>query len=345
MSSLGGKKAKIKDVAISAGVSPAIVSRVMNNDPTLVIRDETRKNVLRIATKLMYKPSYLARGLRKNRSGLVGIMLVDFANPFSSELYRAAQETLINNDIMCVFCETREKQDTSSILVKLLNDRQVEGLIIGTVKQKDPIINLLEELDIKYVMASRSSDNSTAPSVQCDFYKGMCLAMDHLIKLGHTHIAHISGHMETTPGLLRMKGYIDSLKKYGIPLREEYIVQADFFYESGGKAMSKLLMLKEIPSAVVGCNDVVAISALKAIQESGLTVPDDISVVGFHNIMYSNIITPSLTTVDTGTYETGRKAAEILIDLINGKEILNKNVLVDANLIVRSSTAPYINKS
>lgn len=336
------KKITIKDVAKLSGVSPAIVSRVINDDPTLVVKNETRESVLRTVQQLDYKPNYLARGLRTKKSGMVGLILVDFTNPFSGQLIRGAQKALVHSGMFCMVCETKEESDIEREWIELLHDRQIEGLIIATLKQYDPIVDFLEKKNIKYVMATRLAQNSNAPSILYDIYKGMCLAMEHLIELGHTRIAHITGHLETNPGLLRMSAYADVLNKHGLPLREEYIAQANFLAESGGKAMKELLMLKKRPTAVVACNDAVAISAVQAIKEAGLVVPNDISIVGFHNIPFSKSANPPLTTIDTRTVEVGYKAAETLLNLINGKELRNNRIVTDVDFVARSSTAPYV---
>jgi LacI family transcriptional regulator len=338
------KNITIKDVANLCGVSPAVISRVINNDPTLVIKDETRESVLRTVTELDYKPNYMARGLRTKKSGMVGLMLLDFTNPFSGQLIRGVQDALENSGMFCMLCETKEESDVERKWVELLHDRQIEGLIIATAKQNDPIISILEKLNIKYVMATRMTQNSNAPSVLYDTYKGISLAMEHLIKLGHTKIAHITGHINTTPGILRMQAYTDSLKKHGLPVRKEFITQANFLGNSGGEAMKDLLQLKECPTAVIACNDAVAISAIQTMKEAGFVIPRDISIIGYQNIPYSKDVDPPLTTIDTHTAEVGHKAAMMLLDLINGNELENDQVIIDVDLILRSSTGPFINK-
>lgn len=333
------QKVTIKEVASLAGVSPAVVSRVINNDSSLLIKDETRKKVLRAVNKLQYKPDFLARGLRTKKSGMIGLMLIDFTNPFAGQLIRGAQEALVPSGKFCMTCETKEEESVSKQWIELLQERQVEGLIIATVKESDSIISLLEKYNFKYVMATRRAQNSKAPSVLYDTYKGMTLAMEHLIQLGHTRIAHITGHLKTTPGELRIKAYLDSLASHGLPIRDEYIVQANFLANSGGDAMNKLLYLKEKPTAVVACNDAVAISAIQSIKEAGLIIPRDISIVGFHNIPYSTYVDPPLTTIDTRTADVGYEAAKVLIDMINGKKPETPEKMIDVDFIIRSSTA------
>jgi DNA-binding LacI/PurR family transcriptional regulator len=334
------QKSTIKEVASLAGVSPAVVSRVINNDSSLLIRDETRNNVLQAVKKLQYKPDFLARGLRTNKSGMIGLMLIDYTNPFAGQLIRGAQDALVQSGMFCMTCETKEEESVSKKWIELLQERRVEGLIIATVKESDPIIDLLEKYNFKYVMATRRAHNSKAPSVLYDTYQGMTLAMEHLIELGHTRIAHITGHLKTTPGELRIKAYSDAHKEHGLTVRQEYVVQANFLANSGGDAMANLLKLKEIPTAVVACNDAVAISAIQSIKEFGLKIPRDISIVGFHNIPYSLYVDPPLTTIDTHTSEIGNRAAGILLDLIQGKEPGFPNQIINVDFINRSSTGP-----
>jgi DNA-binding LacI/PurR family transcriptional regulator len=330
----------MKDIAKICGVSPAIVSRVLNNDPKLTIRSDTRESVLKTVKEIQYTPNYMASGLRTKKTGLIGLMLVDFTNPFSGQLIRGTQDALSDSGILCMACETKEQPDLGIKWIEHLYERRIDGLIIATLKEEDTTIELLEKLQIKYVMASRVAMNSSAPSVSCDTYEGMCLAMRHLIELGHTRIAYIEGHVKTGPGAQRKNAYLNTLKQFSLPFHDYYIIEANYSTESGGSAMWELLKLDKIPSAVIACNDAVAISALQAIGNANLKVPDDISIIGFHNISYSSTVNPPLTTIDTKTYEVGYKAAHMLIDLINGKELENRQEKIGVVLIRRSSTAP-----
>lgn len=334
-------KVTLKDVARNAGVSPAVVSRVMNNDPSLMVKEETRQNVLKAVRDLSYTPNTIARSLRIQKSGVIGLMIVDVSNPFIGEVIRGVQEVVEQSGRFCFLCESRDDSQREAKLVQRMYDQQVEGMIVCTLKNDDPIIELLDRLDVKYVAATRTVPGLTAPAITFNHDKSIHLAMEHLIDLGHTRIGYIYGHMYTHSGVTRAAAYKAMLKQHGLPLRKEYLVESHYFAQDGYLAMQKLMQLPEPPTAIIACNDVVALSAIKAAKEAGLDIPGDLSIIGYNNIDVSAIVHPALTTIDTPAYALGMQAAKTLLNLIDGYPVDEMNVVLDTRLVERESTAPY----
>ena len=336
------KRATIKDVAALAKVSPTVVSRLLSKDSTLSVADSTRERVYTAVEQLSYVPNYMARGLRKHKTDMVGFMIIDCANPFYGEMIRGVQAPLNQRGMFCFLSETLESDKKAFQLVQLYYERQVDGLICATAKEaNDPAIAYMERMGMKYVLVTRSAKESTAPTVMYDIYDGAKCIVEHLIELGHVKIAHLTGQLQSSSSILRLNAYRDVMLRHGLTIREEYIVNTDWLAEDGYTAMRKLLSLKEIPTAVFACNDIVAISAINAVTELGLKVPEDISIVGFNNIKVCANTWPPLTTLESPAYELGKEAAALLIQLIDGDKTGEKNVtLPHGGLIIRRSTAP-----
>lgn len=331
----------IRDVAKLAEVSPAIVSRLLNHDDALSVKDETRKRVYEAAKQLNYRPHFIARTLRTRKSGMIGLMVVDFSNPFIAEVIRGIQNVISRSGRYCFLCETLDDSKRELEIIRQMYDRQVDGIILATVKENDPVIDLLRELNIKYTLATRTVPGLEAPSVVFNSVQSTTAAMEHLFSLGHRRIGYILGHEHSASGKMRLRVYRTLLEQHNVPYREEYIQKSEYFADMGYQAMERLLELEEPPTAVITCNDVVALSAMKAIRKKGLRIPEDFSVIGYNNIDVSSLVHPALTTIETPALALGEKAAEMLIQLIEDKPIQQRYVVMGTQLIIRESTGPH----
>lgn len=342
MDSQGKKRMRItiKEVAAIAGVTPAVVSRIINNDPEFTVLESTKARVYDAVTKTGYKPNPMARGLRKNRTGMVGLIIVDFTNPFYGKLIRAIQDSVEREGYACLVSENMEDNIRTRKLVDLYLERQMEGLILCTATENDPVIDYLESINEKYILATRRALNSKAPYVGFDNEKGMRDAMEYLIALGHRRIGHITGFMDTVAAHERLNGYMAVLQEYSIPHREDYIVYGDWMVGNAQKRVQDLLRLPDPPTAIIACNDVVAISALNTIHEMGLRVPEDISLIGFNNIPESANTFPPLTTIDSPTEILGQHAARLLLKVMSSDSVEATTQIIDTKLIIRGSTGP-----
>jgi LacI family transcriptional regulator len=271
---------------------------------------------------------------------MIGLMIIDCTNPFYGLLIRGVQESLNARGMLCLISESLEDSARERKLADFYQERQVDGIIVATAKEDDPTIEYLEKMHVKYIQATRRCKFSTAPSVVFDNYKGVKDAIEYLISLGHTHIAHIAGNLHTDAGQIRLKAFYDTMRHHSLPVRDDYVVEAGYIAKESQYAMKALLNIPEIPTAVLACNDVSAISALKVIHEMKLRVPQDISIIGFNNIGMTENTSPPLTTVHTPVFDLGYCASHMLLDLIDGKPIPNRDILLDTSLVIRNSTGP-----
>jgi DNA-binding LacI/PurR family transcriptional regulator len=332
------KKVTIKDVAKLAGVTPAVVSRVSNNDTTLNIREETRIKVLRAINELNYKPNAIARSLRKRSMKTIGMLITDIINPFYSQIIKGVQSAANKEDYCIILCDTNDEPEAEKKYIELLNAHFVDGIILGSSYIEDNVVDMIERLGIKYVMVNRGSSNSNAPYVKADDEGGMVKAVNYLIGLGHKKIAYLSGPLYAETAVRRLTGYRKALHEAEIQYNSGYVIEGAFDELSGYKTCKELLKNKDLPTAICCCNDLMAIGAMRAIKEAGLSVPDDISLVGCNGIWITSILATPLTTINYPLFEMGRQAFKVLMGIINKDNSIDYHVTLPSELVVREST-------
>jgi LacI family transcriptional regulator len=216
----------------------------------------------------------------------------------------------------------------------------VDGLILATARREDPIINALSAGEFPFVMVNRHTDPISGNTVVPDDYAGATVAVEHLIDLGHRQIAHITGSDEMSTGHTRTRGYVDTLHRRHLPIDPDLIVRGNFRESGGYEATRQLLALAHPPTAIFAVNDLAAGGALRAIEEAGLQVPGDISIVGFNDISTVLGTTRLLTTVHLPLNEMGKAAAERLLALITNEMMAPEPLVMPVELVVRQSTGP-----
>lgn len=329
----------IKDVAERAGVDPSTVSRIINNDPKLSVRAETRLRISEAIGELGYRPNFMARNLRLNTSGAVGMLIPDITNPSFPEMIKGAESSSSEKDLSLILCNTGDIPEKELKMVRFLLDRRVDGLLLASVHMRDETIQEVEKSGVPYVLVNRGNRKDTGAYVVADNAAGARMAVRHLISLGHRKIAHIAGFLYTDTGIERMEGYRKELNLADIPSNPEYMVEAGYTEREGYKAMRKLLLLPDRPTAVFAANDLLAMGALMAMHENGVRVPEDISIVGFDDIWVVERITPALTTVKVPLYEMGSLAMNMLFHKMKDLQVEQERIVLEPSLVVRRSTA------
>lgn len=330
--------ASIHDVAKEAGVSVATVSKVINNYPD--VSDKTRKKVSQTIKDLKYHPNVAARGLVKGRSWTVGVFVTSpFTNPFVTELLEGIKTALQNSGYDLVLLSTRF-DDTNYSFVEHCLSRNVDGVVGFGVDRDDPHLEELLESDIPTMFVDADIRGRRAGYITTENKAGTMQAVAHLAELGHSRIAFISGELDNAVGVLRREGYVEGMQNHKLDVLESYIKVSDYSMEGGTVAMSELMELQDRPTAVVCTSDMMAIGAISVIHRSGLSVPEDISVVGFDNTYYSEIFSPALTTINQNIRSIGSHAIETLITMIENTDFLPPVVTEPSNLVVRCTTAP-----
>jgi LacI family transcriptional regulator len=329
----------IKDVAERAGVDPSTVSRVINNDRGLSVRKETSLRILEVIKELGYQPNSIARNLRRQTSDAVGMLIPDIINPLFPEIIKGIESSASAKDLSVILCNTDDDPEKELKMIRFLLGRMVDGFLLASVHMRDETIAEVEKSGIPYVLVNRGNRKGSGAYVVADNAAGARLAVQHLIDLGHKRIAHIAGFLYTDTGIERLEGYRKVLNGANIPFNPEYMVETGYKEAEGYKAMSKMLRLPDRPTAVFAANDLLAMGAMLAINEKGLRVPEDISVVGFDDIWVAERITPALTTVKVSLYEMGRLAMDILFNKMKGFPLEQERIVLESSLVIRHSTA------
>lgn len=332
--------ATIKDVAQLAQVNQAIVSRIINHDETLVIRDATRARVLRAIEELNYTPSYLGRSLRANATKTLAIFVPDILNPFYAEVLTGAERAATQHGFRVMIFHTEDSQKKEEELIGMAISYHVDGFLIASSLLGSTSHDRIAEYKKPCVFLQRRAKEADADSffITADDARGVELALDYLLGLGHTRIAHIAGPGNMFSARQRKQAFCRVLSERG-SLIPEYLIDGDFKLDAGYLAMQKLLALAQLPTAVLCCNDLAAIGAINAITAGGLRVPEDISVVGFDDIWIAAQTRPALTTVRISAGDQGALAVDTIISLLKDQSIQPRTVMIPPQLVVRSSAA------
>ena len=325
------KKVNIKDVAREAKVSVSTVSRVINGSAP--VSEKLRSRVERAIKKLGYKPSYIARGLRSGKTRTIGFIIPDITNPFFPEMVRGAEDLLRKKGYTLILCNSDQDPKIESELVEMLMDKHIDGLLFTGAGKKNKKLELAVEKGLKVVFLDRIMEGVNASYVISDNYGGMKALLEHLWKVGYKSYYFINGSEETFSARVRQKAFLDFVKENNI--ESYHHIFSSFSYEAGYIYTKKI---RKIPDVIVSGNDLIAYGVIDALEEMGLDVPKDVGVTGFDDILFSKHYKPSLTTVRQPMYEMGRKAAQILITLIEKGSVKKKGYVLSTEVVIRNST-------
>jgi LacI family transcriptional regulator len=332
----GVQLATIKDVAEKSGVSTSTVSHVINN--TRFVTEETRLSVLKAIDELNYYRDVRARGLATGKTHIIGLIVSDITNPFFPELIRGA-ETLATQQGYDVFlCNTDYDPERTSSLVRRLIEKKVDGAIIMTTEMEYALIASLTSKKIPVVLLDWGITDILVSNIKENFHKGIGEAIDHLVQLGHRNIAFISGPLNMKTAKTRRDAFLSLIKKYTSAVEEPIIVEGDWKISGGELAAEKILNTPNHPTAILASNDLMAIGAMRKIKEVGLQIPKDISIIGLDDIFLASVVDPPLTTINLPRYEIGKIAWNMLNYLMQNKDEIGKEEIVDTNLTVRGTT-------
>lgn len=325
----------LTDVARVAGVSIATASRVVTG-ADYPVAPTTREKVLVAARQLGYQPNLLARSLRTERSRTIGVIADDLLSPFTPPILRGIQDFLKTVNYLALIVNSDWDPAIERDAMRTLLSRAVEGIIFVESGHLAPTAEL-ESSQKPFVYVHRLFGESIPNSIVPDDYGGAQMAVEHLLRLGHRRIAHITGPDTWHTARRRLDGYLDSLRAHGIKPDPALVIAGDWEYEAGEAATNKLLTLAPRPTAIFVANDEMALGAIAAIRNSGLRAPEDIALVSYDNRRYSRIVRPRLTTVSLPTYAMGQRAAQLLWSKLQGEEVCDAEILIPGRLYVRES--------
>jgi len=331
----------LRDVARHAGVHPATASRALNNATRSLVNEATAQRVLQVAEELGYRPNPIARGLKTNRSTTVGVLLPDLTNPLFPPIVRGIEDRLAEDGYTAVLANTDNDPTKERLHFEIMRSRQVEGFILATAERDDPLIDDLMSSDAPMVMVNRTVENERAHAVVADDRLGSRLAVDHLVALGHTQIAHIMGPERLSTARNRLEGFLAGMRQHVVDADDDLIEIAGAFTEvEGARAFRRLLDRKAKFTAVYAANDLLALGCFDIMEEKGIGCPDEVSVVGYNDIPFMDKLRPALTTIRVHQYEIGVHAANLLLARLENPHAPPQTLMLKPELIVRDSTAP-----
>jgi len=328
----------IKDIAKELNISVATVSRALRD--TYDVSHETRQQVLDKALELNYKPNYNAIGLVTNSSHNIGVVLPAVVNYYFSTVISGIQEVAYKYGYNIVLYLTNDSAEREKSILSDISPGNIDGLLLCVSSESDQNehITKVVNMGIPIVFFDRVASNIGTSKVMQDDFNGAYAAVDHLIKSGYKKIAHITGPSTLLFTEKRMEGYLLALKDNNFPVKKEWIINSGFTQNCGSADMIQLLKCKEKPDAVFAVNDRKAIGAMMTLKKKKIKIGKQIGIIGFTNDPMSEIISPSLSTVEEPGMEIGRKSCELLMKHIFKKYFIAEEVILPTKLIIREST-------
>jgi DNA-binding LacI/PurR family transcriptional regulator len=326
---------KLEDIARETGFSISTVSRVLSNS-NYPVSESIREKVLQVADTMGYQPNIAARSLRTDRTNTIGIIVDDLLSPFTPPIVRGIQDYLNEHGFLSLIVNSDWDPNQEQAAIKTLLSRPVDGIVFVEYSHQTHS-DELEHSNKPHVFVHRLFSSPIKNSVVPDDYYGASLASEHLIQLGHRRIGYINGPENWHTCRARQQGYQDTLASHHLAFDPLLVQPGDWEIESGYAATKNLLSLAERPTAIFAANDAMALGAIYAIQDSRLSVPDDIAVVGYDNRNFTKTVRPRITTVSMPVIEMGGVAAELLLRQIAEGRKEEEEIKVKGQLIIRET--------
>lgn len=327
----------MKDVAETAGVSTATVSRALMNPDK--VSTSTRQKVEKAILAVGYMPHALSRNIKRHESRTILVMIPDICDPCVADVLQGVENIALQHGYLVLIGNCSQYKQQEPTFTSLLIAKQIDGMLLLSTKlpfnvSKDERRNLPP-----MVMANDFAPDLELPTVHIDNLTAAFQAVHYLHKIGHRQIACVAGQEQMLVSHYRLQGYIQALRRNGISIENHYIIRSEFTYEAGAQALSSLMALQKPPTAIFCHSDVTAIGVLSQAKKMGLRVPHDLSIVGFGDIKLAQYCDPPLTTVALPRFQIGQQAMLLLLDQLQGREVSSGSRLLDSELIIRNSTA------
>ncbi len=334
----------LKDIAKQVGRSVTTVSRALAGYED--VSPVTRERVRQVALELGYEPNITARQLQKRRTDTVALILPTFgprlSDPFFSEFLAGVGNEAARQGFDLLVSTHPPGDEEKEAYLKSIRSRRVDGFIIVRTRRQDARIDMLREHNFPFATFGRIEAGNGFPLVDEDSEIGMQLVVEHLIEQGHTRLACIAASSELMLAHYRLKGFVNALNVHSLSVDNTLIVEGDLTQRSGREAAGHLLDMSQPPTAIAACNDLMALGAMSAAQERGLIVGKDVSITGFDDIPLAEHAHPPLTTICQPIYKIGSMVCEMLIKVIEGKQIAEQQVILQPSLVIRQSSGFYL---
>ena len=332
--------ANMKEIARIAGVSLGTVSNVLSG--SAVVREPLRKRVMDAVDALDYQPSQLARGLRRDKTNMIGMIIPDVTNPFFPAVVRGAEDVAFANGFRLVLCNTDNDHAKELVHLNELRTYLPAGLIVIPSNFSDLTAQAesYRKSGTAVVCVDRLPRNWAGDTVTADNQKGAYEATNYVLRQGHKQFAMILGPRDFTNVQDRLKGFKKALHESKIQANPEYLQEATFDQQGGYAKTMLLLRMIPRPTVIFAGNDMIAFGVLLALRDSGLRCPADISLIGFDNLELAEMTSPPLSSVAQPGYQMGLTAAQILVDRVRGDKGPFKHIVLETALKIRDSVAP-----
>ncbi len=332
--------ATLKDVATRAGVSIATVSRVINEPEKVKL--ETRMRVERVIRQLNFTPSRVARRLRARRKTgeLLAVLIPDIQNPFYVDVVRGIDEVAAERGFGFMMSSFSHDPKRASQYIRLILSESIDGLIVGPPPQHQKLLVRIWRSGVPMVCIDRPLEGAEVDTVVVDNREGARSAVQYLTSLGHRRIGLICGPVEIPTYRDRRLGYLDALREAGIEADPELIRVGDSTRYSGHDLAEELLSLPDPPTALFTTNNLITLGALEVLHARGIRIPEQVSIVGFDDMYWSNSLNPPLTAVSQPGYEIGRRAAELIVERIAHPDRMPVRLVLKTELKIRASCGP-----
>ncbi|AFJ63151.1 transcriptional regulator [Bacillus velezensis YAU B9601-Y2] len=327
----------IYDVAREANVSMATVSRVVNGNPN--VKPTTRKKVLEAIDRLGYRPNAVARGLASKKTTTVGVIIPDISSIFYSELARGIEDIATMYKYNIILSNSDQNLEKELHLLNTMLGKQVDGIVFMGGNITDEHVEEFKRSPVPIVLAASVEEQGETPSVAIDYEQAIYDAVKLFIDKGHRDIAFVSGPMqEPINRSKKLQGYKRALEEAAIPFNEQFVAEGDYTYDSGMEALQSLMGLDRKPTAILSATDEMALGIIHAAQDQGLSIPDDLDIIGFDNTRLSLMVRPQLSTVVQPTYDIGAVAMRLLTKLMNKEPVEEHIVELPHRIELRQST-------
>jgi LacI family transcriptional regulator len=333
--------ATIRDVAKKAGVSVTTVSRALNGYSD--VNEKTRERIKEIAKELKYSPNLLARSLVMKKTKTIGLLVSGLRiegskDNFTYEVLCGVNDCAGQLGYELVLISTDSKKQQEKTYNQLVQERKVEGIILQGIKTDDPYLEEVLKSDIPCILIDIPMESDSVGYVTTDNKDGAKSAVQHLLNLGHKNIGMINGHSQAFVSKERLEGYREALQENGIPFNDSYVADGAFLEEKTETETENLLNKHPEITALFCASDLMAMGSIRAAKKMGRKLPEDLSIVGFDNIILSSYSTPSLTTIAQDRYQLGFEATKLLTDMLEGNNG-NKRKVLNTSFIKRESTS------
>ena len=327
----------IYDVAREANVSMATVSRVVNGNPN--VKPTTRKKVLEAIDRLGYRPNAVARGLASKKTTTVGVIIPDISSIFYSELARGIEDIATMYKYNIILSNSDQNTDKELHLLNTMLGKQVDGIVFMGGNITDVHVEEFKRSPVPIVLAASVEEQAQTPSVNINYEQAIYDSVQLLVEKGHKRIAFVSGPMsEPINSMRKLAGYKRALDEAGIAFDEALVAEGDYSYDSGIEALANLLEQSDKPTAVIAATDEMALGVIHGAQDRGVSIPEDLEVIGFDNTRLSLMVRPQLTTVVQPTYDIGAVAMRLLTKLMNKEQVEDQIVELPHRIEERQST-------